>query len=586
MRIPESIIEEISNRVSVVDVVGGYVRLEKKGGRYWGLCPFHNEKTPSFTILPDGKGFYCFGCQKGGSVFTFLQEIENVTFPEAAEMLAEKAGVTIPQYQDTQADGKRKALLELHTRVAGSFHYNLVNNPKAEIAREYLTGRGITAGEIDTFQLGYAPSNRKWLYKFLKTKSYSDDFLSSSGLFSRRFPEISLFSHRVMFPIHNMRGETVAFGGRALGDDNPKYINSPETMLFSKGRNLFGLSASLPSARKSRTFIVVEGYMDVLAFHRAGITNCVAPLGTALTEEQVFMLKRYADTLILAFDGDSAGTNAAEKGAALCEKTGLECNVVRLSEDTDPAELVQSYGGQELQKVIKSTINGFTFIVQNAIKGSSITKASGKEKAVRHTLPFLSEVRSEVRREGYIHELADALRVDPKSIQLDISRLNYGKNQRSDTEENHEIAGRVSYDLFLMLAVALNRYLFQEIRKSLSADDMQDQQAKDLFIALEESYRNEEESFEALLMRVDDDAVKRLLLQKAASSEFATNQEKIIRDAVIKIRERALSNRISALENMIRNMEREQDHFQNIKELLEEKMFLDAELEKIRGHNI
>ncbi|MAG14205.1 MAG: DNA primase [Spirochaetales bacterium] len=586
MLIPESIIEEIASRLSIVGIVGGYVRLERKGGRYWGLCPFHNEKTPSFTILPDGRGFYCFGCQKGGSIYTFLQEIENISFPEAAEMLAEKAGISLPKSEDGKAENRRKALVELHTRVAGSFHYILKNVEQASEARRYLDKRGIPSEAIDTFQLGFAPVDRKWLHRFLKERSYSAEFLKESGLFSQRYPEMPLFSNRIMFPIHNARGETIAFGGRAFGENQPKYINSPETTLFSKGRNLYGLHIALPDGRKNRTFIVAEGYMDVLAFHLAGISNCVAPLGTALTEEQVLTLKRYAETLIFAFDGDGAGISAAEKGAAVCEKVGIECRVALLPEGSDPAEIVESLGIQELQKLTKSHINGFTFIVQNAIKGFNTSEASGKEKAVRHTLPLLSEVQSEVRREGYIHELADALEVDPKSIQSDISQLNVDSRWRTGPEEKLERAERISNDLFLMLAVALNRYLFREIRKSLSADDLSDSRAKNLFITLEDAYRNDEESFEALLMRIEDEELKKLLIEKAALAEFSINQEKIIRDGVFRIRERSIKNRIGTLERVIREKERVQGHFHDIKNLLEEKMFLDAELEKIRGHNI
>jgi DNA primase len=323
MRIPEHTLSEIQNRLDAAEVIGEYVSLQKKGGRYWGRCPFHQEKTPSFCVTPEKGFFYCFGCHKGGGLIQFVMEIEKIPFLDAVEMLAKKAGVEIQREEGEQGGVKRETFLELNKRLAGSFHWLLCESPLAEDARAYLAGRGIGEDEIRSFQLGYAPADREWLKKFLKTKSYSDDFLAKTGLFSDSSGgKAALFANRIIFPIANARGETVAFGGRALSEGVPKYLNSPETQYFKKGENLFGIDKALPEIKKTGASVLVEGYMDVLAMHRAGVSNCVAPLGTALTELQARFMKRYARNAVLVFDGDEAGEKATQ-GNRAPGKTGF-----------------------------------------------------------------------------------------------------------------------------------------------------------------------------------------------------------------------------------------------------------------------
>ncbi len=585
MRIPESVINEITERLSLVDIVGSYVRLERRGNRYWGLCPFHSEKTPSFTLLPDQKGYHCFGCQKGGSVFSFVQEIENLSFPEAVELLAEKAGVEIPRTADTGEDRVRAAMTELYNRVAGSFHYILLNNDNAATALEYLERRGIDSEAIKDFQLGFAPADRYWLHGFLLSKNYSKEFLAESGLFSKRYPNVTLFSNRIMFPIKNLRGAAVAFGGRILSGDGPKYINSPDTRIFSKSRNLYGLYNSLPDLRKSRKFIIVEGYLDVIAFHRAGIKHCVAPLGTALTEYQVDILKRYASEGLLVFDGDEAGLKATERGLSVCEKGGIDCNVIALPDARDPAEIVEKDGPEALKNLLKYPINGFTFIVENAKQGTDVSKASGKEKVVRHIVPFLSEVQSEVRKEAYIHEIADALQVEPESVQRDITRLREGNYSRNSNVDDSKTV-RLTPDLYLMLAVAANSHLFKVVRGKIKREDLEGEDARALYISLEEAYRSEENSLDAILGRIESEAIKQTLMERKASGEFSENIEEVIRDAVSRIRERVMRTKRNVLQQKIRVLEKDGGSATDVRKLLEEKMFLDKELEKIRGRNV
>ncbi len=585
MRIPESVINDISERLNMVEIVGSYVRLERRGNRYWGLCPFHNEKTPSFTLLPDLKGFHCFGCGKGGSMFSFIQEVENLTFVEAVEMLAEKAGINIPRQVESGYNKTREALNELYNRVAGSLHYILKNNDSAAPARAYLEKRGISTEIQDTFMLGYSPPEREWLYKFLLSKHYSGEFLAQSGLFSRNYAKTSLFWNRIMFPIRNARGEVVAFGGRLIEGDGPKYLNSPETEIFQKSKTLYGLHTSLPAIRKNRKFIVVEGYLDVIAFHRAGVGGCVAPLGTALTLEQVNVLKRYAGEGVLVFDGDDAGIKATVRALVVCEGAGIDCRVIELPEGRDPADIVERDGPEALKKMLEYPINGFTFVLRNAIKNSDISRAGAKESVVRQLLPILGEVQSEVRRETYIHELADALRVDPNSVQRDIFRLKtQGMTQRTADEESPVL--RITPDLFLMLAVAANFHMFKDVRGRIGREDLEDEAARALFVSLEEAYRNEESSLDAILSRIDDERVRKALTERSASGEFGDNYVDIVSDSVERVRERRMTKKRRDVQTKIKTLEQGGGTMEEIRELLEEKMFLDSELEKIKGRKV
>jgi len=321
-RIPEHVVQQIVSATDIVRIVGEYVRLEKRGARWVGLCPFHNEKTPSFGVNEDRAFFYCFGCKKGGDAITFIKEIEKCGYVEALERLAEKAGIAIT-YEgeedpaEARAAKERDSLLELYERLAGTFHHLLLSDRSGAAALSYARNRHLSDETIAAFRLGYAPADRGWLYRFLKSKAYSDDFLASSGLFSRNYATTSIFSDRLMFPICDIRGRVVAFGGRILSGDGPKYINSPETAIFKKHETLFGLNMAASSMRSSGEAILCEGYMDTIAFHAAGVSNAVAPLGTAFTESQASILKRYARVIILSFDSDEAGKKPLNARLAL-----------------------------------------------------------------------------------------------------------------------------------------------------------------------------------------------------------------------------------------------------------------------------
>jgi len=576
LRIPDHILGQITDRLDMQTVVSEYVHLEKKGGRLWGLCPFHSEKTPSFTVDPDKSVFYCFGCHKGGSLFTFVMEMEKLSFVEAVKLLAEKAGV---QIEVEEGDSKRReAYLELYRRVSGTFQHLLMNHAEGTRARSYLQSRGLLQETWNAFKLGYAPSDRTWLHKFLREKKFSEQFLKASGLFSGR-EGTALFRGRIVFPIHNHRNEVVAFGGRALGSDvQPKYLNSPETEWFRKRETLYGAPGVYQDVRREKGFVLVEGYLDVLALWQAGVRHCLAPLGTAVTSEQIRRLKRYAPEGLLLFDTDEAGTRAAERTILLCEQQDLTTRVVRLQGGKDPAEILEKDGPQALKKSLESTISSFQFYLSTAHSKFDSRTPDGKRAVIRHLGSYLTSLDSQVKRDGYIRLLAEDLGVDFESVRSDLLRGTERSRIGDDSYRRSEVQAP-SADLFFILAVAVNREYFQEVRNTVAVDDLEDPRARKYFVALEECYRQGERTEEALLRRLEDEEYRELLLEKTASGEFTLNPERLIHDGLRQIRRRSLEKRRRLL---ISAMARSKDQdAARLKELLGEKMYLDEELQKL-----
>jgi DNA primase len=627
MRIPESTLAEIRGKLDIAEVVGEHVTLQRRGARFWGLCPFHQEKSPSFTVTPDKGVFYCFGCHKGGTVFDFVMEVEKVPWRDAVELLAKKAGVEIPREEEEPGGIRRDAFLELYKRVAGSFHWLLTEGPQAEAARRYLELRGVTTATIDSFGLGYAPPERDWLFRFLSQKSYTEDFLSRTGLFmeSRQNAPLrvagsdtgieaprqrALFADRLMFPIANARGEIIAFGGRILGDGQPKYLNSPETPYFRKGENLFGLDKAAAAIRQAGQFILVEGYMDVLAMHQAGFTACVAPLGTALTEAQVRLLRRYAKRCVVLFDGDDAGQKATARAIEMLERQDLIVLVVALPGGRDPADFVQAGESAALAALLEKPSDSFPYLLEGALAAHDVHRAEGRE-AVRDALfPYVAAPASQLRRDGYLTSLADALDADPAAVRRDFAswlrrqRPGFPSAERqaggavtagaapqgtAATTGPRNVAsgeppGALSAELFVMLAVAANRGLFSVVRNAgIGLDDLEDESARALFVALEEAYRAEEPGFEAVCARIEDPGLRELAIRKVASGEFDLNQERLVSDGVRRIRQRVLAKKRDVLAAEMRKAERERPDPARMRDLLAEKMHLDDELERLKA---
>jgi DNA primase len=585
MRIPDGVLEEIQNRVDIVDVVGDYVHLERRGSRFMGLCPFHNEKTPSFSVNPEKNLFYCFGCHKGGTMFTFLMEIEHITFLEAARKLAERAGIELNSDDISEESQSRRTQLEvLYKRISGSFHYFLTEHEKGAPARNYLRERGIREDMIKTFQIGYAPEDRRWLYRFLRGKNYSEEFLAASGMFSRKYPEVSIFSGRVIFPIYTPGGNVAAFGGRSIDGRDPKYINSPETEIFQKRKSLFGLYQSIKGIRETGTVHVVEGYFDVVALFQAGIPEAVAPLGTALTEEQGRMLRRYTDKAVLIFDDDPAGLKAVWRGLEIMEKCGINSTVVVPSGGKDPADILQNEGSNSLHNMLKSASNGFSFLLGKAVEQHGLADAKAKRKVLEALAPYLSTVESELVREDHLKTLADTMNAGIEAVKSDFSALLQGKKTRTEGQIATEAKKKsIGSDLFLMLVVAVNCGYFLKVRQFVSIEQLQDPMARELYIALEEAYRQDELDIDHVIPRIESVDLQGLIVEKSTTGEFEVNVEDLVRDGIRNIQIRALKKKRDEVTEQLKSASIEGSHREALKELLSEKMYLDEELNRMKG---
>ena len=409
MYYPEEIVEEVREKNDIVSVISQYVSLKKSGSNYVGLCPFHNEKSPSFSVSQDKQMFYCFGCGEGGNVFTFLMKYENISFVEALKDLAQRAGVTLPEGPTTMVDRSearmRDRLLEINREAARYFHF-LLKQEEGKHAYDYLKGRGLSEETITHFGLGYAGKGGLGLYKYLKSKGYQDNELKESGLFSYTDRGVTdKFWNRVMFPIMDVNNHVIAFGGRVMGDGKPKYLNSQETKIFEKSRVLYGLNY----ARRARTdsLIICEGYMDVISLHQAGFNNAVAALGTSFTSGHGSLMKRYAHTVYVCFDSDGAGVKAALRAIPILRSSGLNLKVINLNPHKDPDEFLKNLGQEEFQKRMDEAENHFLYTIRQLKTNYDITDPAAKtnfETEVANRL--VSDFQDELERSNYIEAVS------------------------------------------------------------------------------------------------------------------------------------------------------------------------------------
>lgn len=413
MRYSDDIIEEVRQKNDIVDVVSQYVKLTRKGSSYFGLCPFHNEKTPSFSVTPGKQMYYCFGCGAGGNVFNFIMEYENYTFGEALKHLADRAGVELPQIEYSkevrEKAQERAELLEINKQAAQYFYYQLRTEKSAQ-GYQYLTGRGLSEETMRKFGLGYSDKFGGGLYQFLKSKGYGDDRLRESGLFNvdERHGMYDKFWNRVIFPIMDVNNRVIGFGGRVMGDGKPKYLNSPETKIFDKSRNLYGLNVARTTRRKY--LILCEGYMDVISMHQAGFTNAVASLGTALTSGHASLLKRYTQEVLLLYDSDEAGVRAALRAIPILREAGVNSRVVNLRPYKDPDEFIKNLGAEAFEERLEQASDSFMFRVSIAESEFSMEEPQGQNRFFERCAEMLLALKDELERNLYIEAIVKKYR--------------------------------------------------------------------------------------------------------------------------------------------------------------------------------
>ncbi len=436
-RYSDDLVNQVRDSNDILSVVSEFVQLKKVGGRYVGLCPFHAERTPSFTVSPDKQLFYCFGCHVGGNVFTFIMKLEGLTFPEAVRRLGERAGIDVSENPETplerEARERRERAYRLNELAMKYYIKVLQKSAAAAPAREYLARRGVGQKAQDLFGIGYAPPGWSALVNAMSRGGAPPHLLVEAGLAAvhtrgsdRRYYD--RFRNRVIFPIVNVYGRVVGFGGRALDDSTPKYLNSPESPVFNKRTNVYGLNLAAEYIRSSRTAVLVEGYMDVVAAHQAGVCNVVATLGTALTREQARLISRYAQQVVMCYDADSAGSAATERGVDTISGIGADVRVAMMPEGHDPDSLVRHSGGEALENAIRQAVPYARYRVEQILQATDMSSLDSRLLAAQAVVAVVAGIAGEVERSEYVRELAGRLGVDPSALALDVRRAAAGRS--------------------------------------------------------------------------------------------------------------------------------------------------------------
>lgn len=479
----DEIIEEVRSRNDIVEVISAYVKLQKKGSSYFGLCPFHNEKSPSFSVSRQKQMYYCFGCGAGGNVFTFLMEYENYSFVEALRYLADRAGVDLPEQEYSEAERRRAdekaVLLEIHKRAA-QFYYVQLKSSQGEQAMAYLRGRQLGDDTIKAFGLGYSSKFSNTLYQFLKSKGYADDMLAKSGLITmdEKHGPHDKFWNRVMFPIMDANNRVIGFGGRVMGDAKPKYLNSPETLIFDKSRNLYGLNRAR-TTRKSY-FLLCEGYMDVISLHQAGFTNAVASLGTALTAGHASLIRRYVQEVYLTYDSDDAGTRAALRALPILKDAGITAKIIRMEPYKDPDEFIKNLGAEAFEERIEKARNGFMFSLEILEKDYDLKSPEGKTGFLNEAARRLGRFEEEIERNNYIEAVAEKYHTGYEELRRLVGKMAVREGlakpvQRPKTAgaKEKEDGIRKSQKILLTWLVSDER-IFGQIKDYISPEDFSD----------------------------------------------------------------------------------------------------------------
>lgn len=551
MYYPEELIEEVRTRNDIVEVISGYVRLQKKGSNYFGLCPFHNEKSPSFSVSPGKQMYYCFGCGAGGNVITFLMEYENQTFPEAVRTLAQRAGIALPEADDSkearQADSRRAKLLEINKEAAKYFYYQL-RTERGSVGMEYLRKRKLSDETMNHFGLGYANKYSNDLIQYLKSKGYSEDLIRDAGLCNvdEKHGMYDKFWNRVMFPIQDINHRVIGFGGRVMGDGKPKYLNSPETEIFDKSRNLYGLNFARTS-RKGNV-ILCEGYMDVIAMHQAGFTQAVASLGTAFTSGQASLLRRYANEILLSYDSDGAGVNAALRAIGILKEAGMTGRVINLEPYKDPDEFIKALGGEEFQKRLDHAENSFFFELRQLQKNYDLSDPEQKTAFHREIARKLCTFSEEVERENYIEAVAQKYHIGFENLRRLVGTYaaQTGLAQpvirpKSGVQKKNTAAEGIKNSQKLLLTWLVEQpKLYRQISKYISPKDftegLYEKVADRLFEELEQGNINPASIISMFEEEEDQREAASLFHTKLERLESTAEQEKALHDIVCAVK--------------------------------------------------
>ena len=560
MRYSDDIIEEVRMKNDIVDVISQYVKLTRKGSSYFGLCPFHNEKTPSFSVTPSKQMYYCFGCGAGGNVYNFIMEYENYSFGEALSHLAGRAGVELPKIEySREAKEKaeqRAALLEINKLAAQYFYYQL-RRESGKTAHGYLLGRGLSEETIRKFGLGYSDKYSDDLYKYLKSKGYSDDLLRESGLFNvdERRGMYDKFWNRVIFPIMDVNNRVIGFGGRVMGDGKPKYLNSPETKIFDKSRNLYGLNVARTT--RKNYLILCEGYMDVIAMHQAGFTNAVASLGTALTSGHASLVKRYTKEVLLLYDSDGAGVRAALRAIPILREAGVTSRVVSLKPWKDPDEFIKNEGAEAFEERLNQAMDSFMFRVHIAEQDFAMDAPQGQNQFFERCAEMLLELSDELERNLYIEAIVkeygrygvgtEDIRKRVNTLAMKGTPAEKRIQPKSGTSENRKKESAADKAQKLMLTWLVNYPgIFEQVEKYISPSDFVVPLYKQVAEMLFEQHKEGETNPGKLLNAFTDSEEQRevaSLFNATIHLENEGEQQRAFSDTLLRIKEESLKEK-------------------------------------------
>ena len=548
---PDELIEEVRSRNDIVDVISGYVHLQKKGANYFGLCPFHNEKSPSFSVSRSKQMYYCFGCGAGGNVFTFLMEYENDTFPEAVKALADRAGISLPEADESEEakreQSKRSRLLAINKEAAKYFYFQL-RAKQGEPGLHYLRKRQLTDETIHRFGLGYANKTADDLVRYLKGKGYSEELIREAGLCNtdEKHGMYDKFWNRVMFPIEDINHRVIGFGGRVMGDGKPKYLNSPETPIFDKSRNLYGLNFAR-SSRKGN-IILCEGYMDVIAMHQAGFNQAVASLGTAFTLGQAGLLKRYTKEVLLSYDSDGAGVKAALRAIGILKEAGLTGRVINLEPYKDPDEFIKNLGAEAFQERIDNAENSFLFEILMLQREYDLNDPEKKTEFHRAVAKKLCEFPEEVERENYLEAVAEKYHIGFESLRKlvastaastglarPVERPKSGIQKKSTPEDNVKKTQRL-----LLTWLAEEPQIYPKIAAFLSAEDFTEELYRKVADRLFENLSRGEVNAAAIISMFPEEEEQReaaaIFNTSLVEPETKKEKEKALHDILVSVK--------------------------------------------------
>ena len=572
-RYSEEIIEQVRQSNDIVDIISQYVHLTRKGRNYFGLCPFHNEKSPSFSVSPDRQIFHCFGCGVGGNTYTFLMKIEGIGFKEAIEQLAEKANIQLPTIQNAEENAKEELKAKVYkiNQFTAEFYHQNLYKPTAKNAQEYVKKRKLTQNTLETFKIGFSGKYDE-LYKSLKTQGFGEKEILESGLVIKndKGQFIDMYRNRLMIPICDIRGRVIAFGGRVLDDSKPKYINSPENVVYSKGRHLFGLNVAKKDC--SKKLLIVEGYMDVISLYQRGITNVVAALGTALTEQQGWLLRKSTEQVILGFDADTAGQTAIARSMEILQKMGCDMRVLQIDGAKDPDEFVLKFGEGRFKLAMDNAISLVEFKVKSLSKDINIENASDKIKFLNEIAKILAKVGNTMEREIYIEKIAKGYNISKEAIYAEVNKLIYTSSKadnllqgkvaktqiikRNEKEENsidEDLKNRE--DTIIALLLDANTKVFQKIKEKIKPEDFKDETNKKIIIKLYEELEKQDTNLNKLIDEFDEQTQNHIT-EVMATDYGIENTEKAVEDILSKYERERLE---SQKKYILKELETEQD---------------------------